>query len=157
AKVAPLRKRLFDIRAKRERPFLDTKVLTAWNGQMVAGLARAGAALGDKAMIAAAEKAATFLLKTMKTKEGRLLRSYAAVPGEKPAGRLNAYLDDYAYLTHGLLMLHEATKEKRWLDEAKALTEVMVKYHSDEGGGFFYTSSDHEKLFARGKDQYDGA
>ncbi len=157
AKVAPLRKRLFDIRAKRERPFLDTKVLTAWNGQMIAGLARAGTALGDKVLIASAEKAATFLLGTMRTKEGRLLRSYAAVPGEKPSARLNAYLDDYAYLTHGLLVLHEATGTKRWLDEAKALTETMIKFHADEGGGFFYTSSDHEKLFARGKDQYDGA
>jgi uncharacterized protein YyaL (SSP411 family) len=157
AKLAPLRKRLFDLREKRERPFLDTKVLTAWNGQMIAGLARAGKAVGDKALIAQSEKAAKFLLATMRTKDGRLLRSYAAVPGEKPAARFNAYLDDYAYLAHGLLVLHEVTGEKRWLDEAKAVTEVMVKHHADESGGFFYTSDDHEKLFARGKDQYDGA
>src|SRR5207248_10027310 len=68
------------------------------------------------------------------------------------------YLDDYTYLVHGLLCLHDATKEKKWLDEAKALTDVMVKFHGDDKvGGFFYTSHDHEKLFARSKDQYDGA
>src|SRR5207302_8588836 len=79
-------------------------------------------------------------------------------PGGSAEAKLNAYLDDYAYLVHGLLCLHDATKEKKWLDEARALTDVMVKYHLDEkSGGFFYTSNDHEKLFARGKDQYDGA
>jgi uncharacterized protein YyaL (SSP411 family) len=158
AKLAPLHKKLFAVRAKRERPFLDTKVLTAWNGQMIAGLARAGEALGDKKPIAMAEKAADFLLKTMKDKDGRLLRTYGAAPGEKPKARLNGYLDDYVFLTHGLLTLHEVTKKKRWLEEAKSLTEAMVKhYQDDKAGGFFYTSHDHEKLFARAKDQFDGA
>ncbi|MBY0230210.1 MAG: thioredoxin domain-containing protein, partial [Gemmataceae bacterium] len=158
AKLAPLRKKLFDLRARRERPFLDTKVLTAWNGQMIAGLARAGSVLEDKAMVARAEKAARFVLANLKTKEGRLLRSWAAVPGEKPKARLNGCLDDYAYLVHGLLALHEATGAKEWLDEAAALTGTMARFHGDEkGGGFWYTSSDHEKLFARGKDGYDGA
>jgi uncharacterized protein YyaL (SSP411 family) len=156
--LAEARQKLFAVRRKRPRPFLDTKVLTAWNGQMIAGLARAGRALGDKGAVAAAAKAADFLLKTMRTKEGRLLRSYGAAPGGKPAARLNGYLDDYAYLVHGLLALHEATGEKRWLAAARELTETMVKFHQDEErGGFFYTSSDHEKLFARAKDQYDGA
>jgi uncharacterized protein YyaL (SSP411 family) len=158
ARLAGLRKKLFDLRAKRPRPFLDTKVLTAWNGQMIAGLARAGQALGDKQALAAAARAADFLLKTMKTKEGRLLRTFGAAPGEKPRARLNGYLDDYAYLTHGLLALHDVTGQKRWLDEARALTDTMAKFHADEeGGGFYYTSRDHEKLFARAKDQYDGA
>ena len=54
--------------------------------------------------------------------------------------------------------MHEATREKKWLDEAKALTDVMIKFHADaDNGGFFYTANDHEKLFARAKDQYDGA
>src|SRR5262249_19781766 len=121
AKLAPLRKQLFDIRAKRKRPFLDTKVLTAWNGQMIAGLARAGEALDDKALIKRAETAADFVLKNLRTKDGRLLRSWAAVPGEKAKARFNAYLDDYSFLVHGLLVLHEVTGEKRWLKEAKAL------------------------------------
>jgi uncharacterized protein YyaL (SSP411 family) len=157
-RLAGLRKKLFDVRAKRVRPFLDTKVLTAWNGEMIAGLAEAGQALDDKKTIQAAARAGDFLLKNLRNKDGRLYRTYAAAPGQKPEARLNAYLDDYAYLVHGLLCLHDATGEKRWFDEAKALTDVMVKFHSDEKtGGFYYTSNDHEKLFARAKDQYDGA
>jgi uncharacterized protein YyaL (SSP411 family) len=158
AKLSPIRKKLFDARAKRARPFLDTKILTAWNGQMIAGMASAGEALGEKKPIENAARAADFLLKSLRNKEGRLLRTYAAAPAQKPEARLNAYLDDYAYFVHGLLCLHDVTGEKRWLDEARALTDVMVKFHLDEkAGAFFYTSNDHEKLFARAKDQYDGA
>jgi uncharacterized protein YyaL (SSP411 family) len=158
ARLKPLREALLEARVKRPQPLLDTKVLTAWNGQMIAGLARAGAALGQKEPVEMARRAAGFVLAQLRTKEGRLLRSYGAAPGEKAKARLNGYLDDYAFLVHGLLCLHEATKERRWLDEAKALTETMIKYHADErGGGFYYTSSDHEKLFARSKDQSDGA
>jgi uncharacterized protein YyaL (SSP411 family) len=155
ARLAPLRKKLFEARAKRERPVLDKKVLTGWNGQMIAGLARAGDALGDKDTIASAKKAADFLLKTMKTKEGRLYRSYAAAPNEKAKPRHTAFLDDYAYLVHGLLALYDVTKEKRWLDESKALTETMSKFFAAERGAFYFTPSDGEKLFARAIDQYD--
>src|SRR5262249_40538534 len=119
--------------------------------------ARAGQALGDKKAVASAEKAADFVLKNLRTKEGRLMRSWAAAPGEKAKARGNGYLDAYAFLVHGLLALHDVTGKKRWLEEAKALTDVMVKWHGDKAGAFFYTSSDHEKLFARAKDQYDGA
>jgi uncharacterized protein YyaL (SSP411 family) len=157
-RLAKARGKLLAARAKRARPFLDTKVLTAWNGQMIAGLARAGYVVRDRAALDMAEKAADFVLKTMRTKEGRLLRAYAAVPGEKAKARLNGYLDDYAYLVHGLLCLHDATGERRWLNEAKKLTDTMVEFHADkERGAFYYTSRDHEKLFARAKDQYDGA
>jgi len=158
AKLAPLRQKLFDTRAKRLRPFLDTKILTAWNGQMIAGLAVAGQALGEKKPIENAARTADFLLKHLRNKDGRLLRTYAAAPGQKAEARLNAYLDDYAYLVHGLLCLHDATSTPRWLEEARSLTDLMVKYYLDEkSGAFFYTSNDHEKLFARAKDQYDGA
>jgi uncharacterized protein YyaL (SSP411 family) len=157
-RLAGLRKKLFDVRAKRPRPFLDTKILTAWNGQMIAGAALAGQALGDPKAIAAAARAADFVLKNLRTADGRLLRTYGAAPGQKAEARLNGYLDDYAYLTHGLLCLHDVTGDKRWLDEARALTDTMVKYHEDpKNGAFFYTSNDHEKLFARAKDQYDSA
>jgi hypothetical protein len=132
-------------------------VLTAWNGEMIAGYALAGQILGEKAYVDAARKAADFILKNCRTKEGRLLRSYGARPGEKAEARLNAYLDDYAYFVHGLLNLHDATKEAKWLNESKVLTEQMIEHFGDKNGGFFYTSNDHEKLFARSKDQYDGA
>jgi uncharacterized protein YyaL (SSP411 family) len=158
ARLAPLQEKLLAARGKRPRPFLDTKILTAWNGQMIAGLARAGQALGDKEAEAAAARAADFILKNLRTQAGRLLRTYGAGPGQRPAARLKGYLDDYAFFIHGLLTLHDVTKEKRWLDEARTLTDVMVKYHLDkEAGGFFYTSNDHEQLFARAKDQYDAA
>jgi uncharacterized protein YyaL (SSP411 family) len=157
-RLTPLRQKLFDARAKRARPFLDTKVLTAWNGQMIAGYSVAGQLLEEPKYIAAAAKAADFVLTKLRTRDGRLLRTYGAAPGAAAEARLNAYLDDYAYLVHGLLCLHDATRDKKWLDEAKTLTDVMVKYYGDDrGGGFYYTSNDHEKLFARGKDQYDGA
>jgi hypothetical protein len=158
ARLAPLRQKLFDARAKRTRPFLDTKILTAWNGEMIAGEALAGQALGDKKPIETAARAADFLLTHMRGKDGRLLRTYGAAPGQKATARLKGYLDDYAYLVHGLLCLHDATGDKRWLNEAKALTDLMIQYHADkDAGGFFYTANDAEKLFARSKDQYDGA
>jgi uncharacterized protein YyaL (SSP411 family) len=157
-RLVPLRRKLFAVRDKRPRPFLDTKVLTAWNGQMIAGMAEAGRALGDKEAIAAAVRAADFVLGNLRNKDGRLLRTWGAAPGQKAAARLNGYLDDYAYLVHGLLTLDDVTGDKRWREEAKALVETMVKYHGDKKrGAFFYTSKDHEKLFARSKDQYDGA
>jgi uncharacterized protein YyaL (SSP411 family) len=158
ARLAPLREKLFAARAKRRRPLLDTKVLTGWNGQMIAGYAAAGEALQEPKYVAAAERAAKFVLEKLRNKDGRLLRTYGARPGQAAEARLNAYLDDYAYLVHGLLRLHDVSKDKRWLDEARKLTDVMVEQYADKkGGGFYYTSNDHEKLFARAKDQFDGA
>jgi uncharacterized protein YyaL (SSP411 family) len=158
AKLVPVKAKLLAARAKRERPFLDTKVLTGWNGQMIAGYATAGEVLKEPKYIDEAEKAARFVLTTLRTKDGRLLRSYAAKPGEKPEARGSAFLDDYAFLVHGLLNLHDATKKDEWLKEARSVADAMVKYHADTThGGFFTTAHDAEKLFARGKDSYDGA
>ena len=157
-KFEPLRKKLFDARAKRERPFLDTKLITSWNGQMIAAYAVAGEVLKDKQYTQAAVKAAEFLLKSLRDKDGRLLRIYAAKPGEKPSARVPGFLDDYAFLIHGLLNLHASTGEKKWLDEAKALAATQAKWFGDDKrGGYFSTAHDSEKLFARGKDSYDGA
>jgi uncharacterized protein YyaL (SSP411 family) len=158
ARLEPLKAKLLAARAKRERPFLDTKVITAWNGQMIGAYAKAGEVFKNPAYTDAARKAADFVLRTMKGKDGRLLRLYAAVPGEKPAAKGAAFLDDYAYLIHGLLNLHDATGERRWLDEAKALADTALEWHADDArGAFFYTAHDGEKLFARAKDGYDGA
>ncbi|MFQ3652313.1 MAG: hypothetical protein SNJ75_18510, partial [Gemmataceae bacterium] len=156
-RLAPVRQKLFNLRAKRQRPFVDTKVLTAWNGQMIAGLARASVALDDKTLRERAIRSAEFVLKNLRTSEGRLRRSWAAAPGEKPQARFNAYLDDYAYLVHGLLTLYDVTGDKKWLDESRALSKHMFDLFADNKGGFFYTSNDHETLFVRGKDSFDGA
>ena len=157
-RLAPLRQKLLQARAKRERPFLDTKILTGWNGQMIGGLAKAGEVLKQPEYLKRAETAAEFLLKQLRSADGRLLRVYAAVPGQPAQARGPAFLEDYSYLVHGLLNLHDATGQKRWLQEAQSLTEQMIRWYGDEPrGGFFTTASDGEKLFARGKDYHDGA
>jgi uncharacterized protein YyaL (SSP411 family) len=157
AKLDPMKKKLFDARAKRQRPFLDTKVIVAWNGQMIAGYARAGKVFKNSDYLKSAIGAADFILTKMGDKDGRLFRLYAAVPGEKPAARGTAFLDDYSYLIHGLLNLHDATGEKKWLDAALQLTDLVAKWHGDgDKGGYFFAPSDGEKLFARAKDGYDG-
>ena len=157
-KLEPLKAKLFDARGKRERPFLDTKLITAWNGQMIAAYAKAGEVLKEPKYTQAAVKAAEFLLKNLRDKDGRLLRVYAAKPGEKPSARVPGFLDDHAFLLQGLLNLHAATGEMKWLDEAEALAAMQLKWFGDDRrGGYFSTAHDSEKLFARGKDSYDGA
>jgi uncharacterized protein YyaL (SSP411 family) len=157
ARLAPLKKKLFDIRSERDRPFLNKIALTGWSGQMIAALAEASKALDEPAYLKTAIKAAEFVLKHQRTKEGRLLRTYGAAPGQAPKAQGAAYLDDYAFLIHGLLNLYEATNDKRWLTEARGLADAMIKHHADDKrGGFFFAADDHEKLFVRHKDQYDG-
>jgi uncharacterized protein len=156
-KLAELRTKLLAVRDKRPRPFLDTKVLTAWNGQMIAGLAVAGQVFKQPEYTKAAGRAAEFVLANLRTKDGRLLRTYGKTGDGKAQSKITAYLDDYAFLTDGLLNLHDATGDARWLTEAKALTDPMIKWYGDgDRGGFFYTASDGEKLFARAKDYHDG-
>ncbi len=153
AKLAPLRQKLLELRSKRPRPLTDTKVITSWNGLMIRGLADAGRILKEERYIAAAAKAADFVLAKLHTADGRMLRTYA---GDK--AKLNAYLDDYAFLADGLIALHRATGQKRWLETARKLTDKMIELHGDKRhGGFFFTSGDHESLIARSKGGSDGA
>jgi uncharacterized protein YyaL (SSP411 family) len=155
--LAMLKPKLLEAREKRSRPFLDTKILTAWNGQMISGLAIAGKTFDKPEYTKAAAKAADFVLANLRTKEGRLLRTYSRKSDGKHEAKLNAYLDDYAFLVSGLLSLHDTTGEAKWLNEAKVLNEGMIKWYGDgDKGGYFFTSSDHEKLFARPKDYHDG-
>lgn len=151
----PIRQNLLAARSRRPRPFLDTKIITAWNGQMIAAYAIAGRVLNQPQYIDAAAKASDFVLQNLRSNDGRLLRSYCTTPGDQPKACLTAYLDDYAFLVHGLLCLHDATSAPRWLAEAKDLTDLMIRHYGDEGG-FYYTADDHERLFARAKDLQDG-
>ncbi len=158
ASLEQSRTKLLLERNKRPRPFLDTKILTCWNGQMIAGLAMASKALDDPTYLKAAERAADFILVNLQQKDGRLMRSFGAVPGNKPEAKILAYLDDYAYLCHGLITLYETNGDKKRLEQAVQLTDKMIKHHGKTGTGpFFQTSEEHEKLFARSIDQYDGA
>ena len=134
-------------------PHLDDKVLTSWNALMIASMAYGGQHLKEPRYTASAEKAADFILEHMQS-NGRLLRTFRR--GGK--ARLDAYLDDYAFLGDALVDLYEATGEKRWLEEAQRLAQEMLKHYSDSSaGGFFFTANDHEELLLRTKDPFDSA
>ncbi len=157
-RFAQVQGKLLAKRNQRDQPLLNKIALTAWSGQMIAGFAQAGIDLKEPKHVELAKKAAEFVLRQQKTKEGRLLRTFGAAPGQPAKAAVPGYLEDYAFLVHGLITLHEASKEQRWLDEAKSLTDTMIRFHGDDkAGGFYFTANDHEKLFARAKDQYDGA
>jgi uncharacterized protein len=152
-RLAPLRDKLLKAREQRPAPPRDDKILTAWNGLMIAAYADGYRVLKDERYLRTAEKAADFVLDKLRDPSGRLLRTYRA--GQ---ARLSAYLEDYAYLVHGLLRLYEASKDARRLDQARTLTDRMIADFADEqDGGFFFTADDHESLLARSKDPLDGA
>jgi uncharacterized protein YyaL (SSP411 family) len=143
-----IRAALLAVRSERVWPGLDDKRLTAWNALMVSALAEAGAVFGREDYLAAARRAAAFVLDEMRDADGRLLRTYNA--GE---AKLNAYLEDHGFLLEALLTLYEATFEPRWFHAARDLADTMIARFADvENGGFFQTSSDHEALVARRKE-----
>ncbi|HTB57254.1 MAG TPA: thioredoxin domain-containing protein [Polyangia bacterium] len=151
AALADARAALYAVRARRPPPLRDEKILTAWNGLAISGFAVAGRVLAEPRYVAAAARAASFVLDRMRP-DGRLVRSWKD-------GRTGvaAFLDDQAFLTAGLLDLYEATFERRWLETALALAEETERRFADPAGGWFMTAGDHEKLIAREKPAYDGA
>ena len=150
-KLATIRTKLLLERRRRKAPLLDDKILTSWNGLMIRGLANAGSILDNDDYIVAAERAADFVMASMRDDKGRLLRTYRV-----ETAKLNAYLDDYAFLVEGMLALHQATGKDKWLVQAKTLTDDQIKLFWDEkGDGFYYTSHHHEELLARTKNAYD--
>ncbi len=151
--LAPVREKLLEARDRRDRPTTDTKLLAAWNGLMIRGLADAGRVLKNRRYIDAAESAASFVLHRLHSAEGRLRRTIAT-DRAGPA----AYLNDSAFLIDGLIALHQATGESRWLEEAGRLTATQLDLFWDsQRGGFFFTARDHETLLARNKDPTDSA
>ena len=145
------RGKLFAARAERERPATDDKILTDWNGTVIAGLAVAGKLLGEPGFVRQAERAAEFILGTLRPEGGPLLHAWR---GGK--GKIAAYLADYAFLARGLLALHEATGEERWLKAAAEITSEQLARLRDPQGGFFTGAASPDVLF-RSKDVYDGA
>ncbi len=147
---------LFEAREHRIKPFRDEKMLTAWNGLMLRSFAEAARVFDRKDYAEVAVNNASFLLKELKragTSGSRLLRTH-----KDGASKLNAYLEDYAYLADGLLSLYEATFDVRWFEEAQGLVRTMIEQFWDEtDGGFFFTGLDHEALITRSKDYYDNA
>ena len=148
-----VRQKLHAVRAQRIRPLLDDKILTDWNGLMIAALARAGRALNRHDYLKAAEDAAGFLLGNLKDDRGRLLHRFrdgeAAIAG---------MLEDVAFLTFGLIELYEASRKPAYLEQALALTrESLVHFWDHEHGGFFTSADDGEQLLVRQKEVLDGA
>jgi uncharacterized protein YyaL (SSP411 family) len=151
ARLEPMRRKLLAARERREPLLEDDKILTSWNGLMIRSLARSGKRLGRDDYVDAAARAAMFLLSTVRDDQGRLLRTH-----RDGQSKLNAYLDDYAFLVEGLLALHEATGDEKWLNAARRLTDQQIELFWDEtAGGFFFTPHHHEELLARTKNAHD--
>jgi uncharacterized protein YyaL (SSP411 family) len=146
-----LKRQLYEVRSQRVWPGLDDKRLTSWNALMIAALAEAGAVLERTDYLDAARSCAEFTLRELRDDQGRLLRTW-----KNGEAKLNAYLEDHAFLLEALLTLYEGTFEPRWFEEARTLADTMIERFADEErGGFFETSSDHEQLVARRKDLED--
>jgi uncharacterized protein YyaL (SSP411 family) len=158
--LAEARRRLFEAREKRVHPGRDDKVLTSWNGLMLAAFAEAARSLDRDDYRRVAERNAGFLLRELRQKNGRLLRTWKARP--EPAegtgkAKLNGYLEDYSYLIKGLLELYQTNFDPHWFLAAQELTETMIAHFRAPDGGFFDTSDDHESLIARPRDLQDNA
>ncbi len=147
------REKLFDARDKRVHPLKDDKILTSWNGLMIAALAKGAQAFQDPAYSDAGRRAADFILGNMRTSSGGLYRRYRQ--GEVA---IQGFLEDYAFLVWGLIELYEATFELSYLEEAVRLHRKMVElFWDEEKGGFYFTGPENEALISRPKEIYDGA
>jgi uncharacterized protein len=146
------RRKLFEIRERRVKPGRDEKILTAWNGLMLRSFAEACRSLDREDYGRIAVRNAEFLLSKLGSGEN-LFRSY-----KDGQARFNAYLEDYACLVDALISVYEATFDARWIREAESLAGRMIrKFWDPQGGGFFFTSADHESLIHRPKEFYDNA
>jgi len=152
-KIVGWKATLLAVRIKRIWPGLDDKILTAWNGLMIASLARGSIWLKEPRYKDAAIKAAEFMLKHQRTDKGRWLATH-----RHGQSKLPAYLDDHAFMAVAFLDLFEATRDERWKKEAIGMFELMDAHFTDpKGGGYFFIADDHEKLLARTKDPVDKA
>lgn len=143
---------LLEQRTQRTRPGTDDKVITEWNGMMIGAMALGAQITGDTRYLDAAKKSADFI-EAQLTRSGRLLRTW-----RKGKGQLQGYLEDYAFLSEGLLDLYEAGGGAAYLMRARDLAATMLHAFGDpEGGALYATAHDHEALIVRKKEGYDGA
>ncbi len=150
-RLGAAREKLFAARQKRQPPAVDTKILTSWNGLMIAALARAAQAFGDARYAQKAERAAGFILENLRSGDGRLLHSYAGGKAVVPAN-----LDDYAFFIWGLTELYEADFQAHYLQAALDLSSQMVAHYWDaKNGGFFFTADDDRSRTVREKSMND--
>jgi uncharacterized protein YyaL (SSP411 family)/aryl-alcohol dehydrogenase-like predicted oxidoreductase len=151
-KITALRTKVYEARQDRVAPGLDDKILTAWNGLMIGAMAEGARVLGDEAFLAGARRAADFVFATHRKSDGRLLRT-----SRDGRAHLDGYLEDYAYLTEGLIDLYEAGGGDVYLTRAVELAERTIADFSADEGGFFATAVDHERLILRHREGHDGA
>lgn len=152
ASLAASKKKLFDLRAKRPRPHLDDKIITAWNGLMISAFARGAQVLDEPAYLASAQKAATFIREKL-WKNGALLRNY-----RQGASEVGGFVEDYALLIQGLLDLYEADFDVAWLQWAVELqTKQDALFADPEHGGYYSVTKDAPNILLRMKEDYDGA
>ncbi len=148
-----IREKLFARRAKRIRPHRDDKILTDWNGLMVAALARGAQVFDEPVYLKAACHAMDFILESLQTADGRLLHRH-----RKGESAIQAHIDDYAFVIWALLDIYEATFQTKYLQKALEYHDHLCSRFLDEkNGGLFFTSSDAESLLIRPKELYDGA
>ena len=153
AKLSRLRSMLLDARRRRPSPGTDDKILCGWNGLMIAGFADAARVLNEPRYASVAERAAEFILGNMQADDGSLLRTWRDGRAKVPA-----FLEDYAMLVRGLIALHRATGERRWLDECRNLVlQSEERFANNDTGGYFDTLADQADLFVRTRSTHDGA
>jgi len=146
------RSKLLQRRERRIRPLRDDKIITSWNGLMISALATAGVVFNKPEYITSATRAAYFILHSLRRADGRLLRSYLNGASDIPA-----FLEDYAFLTGGLLDLFEATLDRSWLNEARTLAEELLRLFRDpDSGEFTLTGHEAEQMPARVSSDHDG-
>ena len=152
-RIETARQKLFTARNKRIRPHRDDKILTDWNGLMIAALAKGAQVCNEPEYADAAKRAADFILTDMRRTDGRILHRY-----REGHAAILANVDDYAFLIWGLLELYETIFDVHYLQTALDLNNEMIKHFWDEqDGGFYFTADDAEELIVRQKEIYDGA
>ena len=150
AALAVIKQQLYAVRAERVPPGLDDKILTSWNGLMLASLAEAARVLKRDDYLRAARRAGEFLLDQMMDEDGRLYRTH-----KDGISKLNGYLEDYANLIDALLELYQSTFEDMWFVAARQLADTALLRFPADDGGFYDTSDDHEALIVRPRNVQD--
>jgi uncharacterized protein len=146
------KRKLFDEREKRVKPFRDEKILTAWNGLMLSAFSEAAAILDNSEYLEIARRNADFVLENLQS-DGYLLRTW-----KDGQAKLNAYLEDYANFAEGLIELYQVSGEIKYLKEAERMTDLMInEFWDEDAGGLFFTANNHENLVLRRKDFTDNA
>jgi uncharacterized protein YyaL (SSP411 family) len=156
AQLEEWRRSLYAAREARVKPFRDEKILTAWNGLMLAAFAEAAAVLNEPEYLEIARRNADFLLSSLADRPDgviRLLRTW-----KDGKAKLNGYIEDYANLADGLIDLYQASGDAKYLHSARELADAMItEFWDEEAGGFFFTANDHEELIVRNKDFVDNS